>query len=318
MAPYLINHPQLISRWIEVRETALARIAEVGEATIDKRTALSAMLDKAAQHLAEISIDNELQSQRNSETIEEIGAVKKCVENLQSTDWRTLFHMARDNWGFETQELVNSLMTELYPQLVDDLEESLCLDESMDLVPEQSLSDLRDTIERVYGWALDIDFSVAKSRDVFWYRSSEKSEPRLGRRGIDAGEDKSMKMTIAYDVRQCYDSLLEYLESNERACAAEFAIQYPKLRCILRRIQTMAKFLYGDIHANLSDADVLPIHLLRCKLSFFGVSKFDPKSRLWVRNTMFQGAPVCGDIGEDFADDWYFPVMPFAEDQVVR
>jgi hypothetical protein len=45
-------------------------------------------------------------------------------------------------------------------------------------------------------------------------------------------------------------------------------------------------------------------------LSFFGVSKFDPKSRLWVRNTMFQGAPLVDDIGTDFADDWYFPVMP--------
>jgi hypothetical protein len=48
--------------------------------------------------------------------------------------------------------------------------------------------------------------------------------------------------------------------------------------------------------------------LLRCKLSFFGASKFDPKSKLWVRNTMFQGAPILSDIGKPFADDWYFPI----------
>ena len=41
---------------------------------------------------------------------------------------------------------------------------------------------------------------------------------------------------------------------------------------IVRRIQTMAATRYGEIRANLLDRDVLPMHLLRCKLSFFGVS----------------------------------------------
>ena len=72
----------------------------------------------------------------------------------------------------------------------------------------------------------------------------------------------------------------------------------------------MSKTTYGEIQANLLDKDVLPIHLLRCKLSFFGVGKFDPKSRLWVRNTMFQGAPITKDIDKECADDWFFPVMP--------
>ena len=119
-----------------------------------------------------------------------------------------------------------------------------------------------------------------------------------------------MKIAVAYDVRQCYDRVCECLQSENGVSAAQFAIEYPELRSILRRIQAMSQSVYGDIHANLTDTEVLPINLLRCKLSFFGVSKFDPKSRLWVRNTMFQGAPLASDIGSDFADDWYFPVMP--------
>ena len=75
----------------------------------------------------------------------------------------------------------------------------------------------------------------------------------------------------------------------------------------------MSKTQYGDIQANLLDEGVLPIHLLRCKLSFFGVGKFDPKSRLWVRNTMFQGAPIQSDIGSNHIDDWFFPIMPFTK-----
>jgi hypothetical protein len=75
----------------------------------------------------------------------------------------------------------------------------------------------------------------------------------------------------------------------------------------------MSKTTYGEIQANLNDKDVLPIHLLRCKLSFFGVGKFDPKSRLWVRNTMFQGAPIVSDISNEYKDEWFFPVMPNIE-----
>jgi hypothetical protein len=60
----------------------------------------------------------------------------------------------------------------------------------------------------------------------------------------------------------------------------------------VRRIQGMNCCVYGDIQANLLDREVLPMHLLRAKLAFFGVSKFDPRSRLWLRNTMFQAAPL--------------------------
>jgi hypothetical protein len=84
----------------------------------------------------------------------------------------------------------------------------------------------------------------------------------------------------------------------------------PKLRGIVRRIQSMNRCVYGDIQANLLDRDILPMHLLRAKLAFFGVSKFDPKSKLWVRNTMFQGAPLLEDIGKTFNDDWFMPLAP--------
>ena len=77
----------------------------------------------------------------------------------------------------------------------------------------------------------------------------------------------------------------------------------------------MSKLRFGDIQENLLDKDVLPIHLLRCKLAFFGVGKFDPKSRLWVRNTMFQGAPLITDLGNEIDDDWSFPVTPDRPDE---
>ena len=54
---------------------------------------------------------------------------------------------------------------------------------------------------------------------------------------------------------------------------------------------------------------MLPIDLLRCKLSFFGATKFDPRSDRWVRITMFQGAPLPDEMAgltEAEADAWAY------------
>ena len=52
-----------------------------------------------------------------------------------------------------------------------------------------------------------------------------------------------------------------------------------------------------------------PIDLLRCKLSFFGASKFDPRSDRWTRITLYQGAPTAADLDDAAADDWAFWVV---------
>jgi hypothetical protein len=138
-------------------------------------------------------------------------------------------------------------------------------------------------------------------------------EPRLGERNIDKGADKEMLIGIARSIEQCYSTIQNLSPELKINNVAEFIFAHPEYRQIIRRIQTMSKTTYGEIQANLNDKDVLPIHLLRCKLSFFGVGKFDPKSRLWVRNTMFQGAPIVSDINNEYKDEWFFPVMPNIE-----
>ncbi len=59
----------------------------------------------------------------------------------------------------------------------------------------------------------------------------------------------------------------------------------------MRRVQITARHPYAEIRDNLISADLMPIDLLRCKLSFFGASRFDPRSDRWVRICMYQDAP---------------------------
>ena len=52
---------------------------------------------------------------------------------------------------------------------------------------------------------------------------------------------------------------------------------------------------------------MLPIDLLRSKLSFFGATHFDPRSDRWVRITMFRGAPFPHEIATSDPDSWSYP-----------
>jgi hypothetical protein len=86
-------------------------------------------------------------------------------------------------------------------------------------------------------------------------------------------------------------------------------MNHPQHRQIIRRAQLVHRYPYAEIRDNLVAATCLPIDILRCKLSFFGVGKFDPKSDRWTRVTMFQGAPLPEDLANAGADDWSFPVL---------
>ena len=317
MAPFLINHPLLINQWIEMRETALARVVKQSELGITAGIVdqLAESVSRVIKHLEEIITEDERQSQVNTKVGEELKMLRLWLVEQRSDlvnylSWEALTQFAEDNWHVETQEVINTLLIELYPELVDDLEERMWVDESYEIVPEMSVADFIILTETKYDWALSIDFSKHEALGVFWYRSEEKMEPRLGHTGVDIGMDKEMPLGIARRVRDCYDQLCQYDNDNSGKNIAHFIVKNPTYNGIVARIQTMSQSFYGDIRENLVHKDVLPINLLRCKLSFFGVSKFDPRSRLWVRNTMFQGAPLVDDFGKPFSDNWHFPIKP--------
>jgi hypothetical protein len=311
MAPYLIRHPKLVSQWVLVRETAVSRVVNLGEVNPVTLGKLDQIMTKVLQHISETNVPDVVQIKRNEDLFNELTQVKQwlLIDGMKCTDWKVLVDYAVNYYSMETQEMINSLLMELYPELVDDLEEELCVDESYEMQPEMSLSKLKQVIESNYAWALAIDFSQLGTEHFFWYRSKEKMEPRLGQRLVELGEENAMPLTIARLVRHCYDRLCLDIEQHSASdSVAYFLIRESAMSGIVKRIQTMSKDYYGEIQGNLADENMLPLDLLRCKLSFFGVSKFDPKSKLWVRNTMFQGAPILSDIGKPFDDDWYFPI----------
>jgi hypothetical protein len=313
MAPYLINHPQLISRWVEMRELALARVRCLGQVTVERLARLHSLIERGILHIEQTVTEDAWQTENNHQVLEDFAALQDWFASQALHSWAPLLDWAEHTLSLQAQELLNCILLELYPELVDNLEDRFALAESLELQPQMPARDLQRLIEQRYAWALAIDFAVEGATETFWYRSEEKQEPRLGNCNLESGRNKQMPLGIGYLAQQCHRQLVAYLAEHPEHCTASFLLRHPEQRGIVRRMQSMAKTHYGEIQANLLDREVLPMHLLRCKLAFFGVSKFDPRSRLWVRNTMFQGAPLLEDIGQPFEDDWFLPLAPIVE-----
>ena len=311
MAPYLINHPLLMSQWIGQKEQAYAEVlAETADKQLLKK--LEMMLHQAMQHIKEVSTFDQWQQQKNAQLLMDTQQLSHWLasDECNVNQWRELHEWALEYYSVETQELLVSLLLELYPSIVDPKEELLAINDSLVYDPTQTAQQLADSIQESYDWVFDYDFSQAEQNQTFWYYSQEKIEPRLGKTGVDDGAEVQMFLGIAKAVQACHDDLLKLMDTAPDASVAEFLLASPKHLGIVNRIATMSQTQFGEIRANLLHKDVLPMHLLRCKLAFFGVGKFDPKSALWVRNTMFQGAPIVQELDQPFNDDWYFPVAP--------
>ncbi|MDH0303258.1 MULTISPECIES: hypothetical protein [unclassified Pseudomonas] len=311
MAPFLINHPQLLERWIAIRETALAQVlAQPAQPALLVR--MQALLARAEQHLAQTQTEDPRQHAQNRQTLAELAALTDWLARQPCRDdlWPRLLAWSEAHGGVGCQELLVSVLLELYPDQVTPLAEQMGVTEGWRLDAQMPLAQLGELIEQQYDWALAYDFSDLRAEHFFWYRSAEKEEPRLGMRHEEPGAEKEMQLGIARNIQRCHTALREYLHSHPQALTAHFLIAHPAFKGTVRRLQGMAGTAYGEIRTNLLAQDLLPIHLLRCKLAFFGAGKFDPKSSRWVRITLFQGAPLVSDIGQPFADDWNFAVLP--------
>lgn len=314
MAPFLLNHPQLVSRWMEARERALARVVERGTVTTARVGRLRELVRRAITHLGETWTDDEPQRasyQRAASELESFSIMLDDEGAFVRSGWQAAVDWAQTQATRETQELIVSLLLELYPELVDDLEDELAAEETPSPQPQMSVDALKRVIEKQYSWALDVEFDRPEEQRVFWYRSAEKEEPRLGEREREPGADQEIpSTTIARTVNALYERLLTLSADQCEASVAAFALHDPDWRGIIRRIQSLTDSPYGEVHANLLHEDCRPIDLLRGKLSMFGATKFDPKSKLWLRITLFQGAPLLDELHPSFIDDWCFPCLP--------
>jgi hypothetical protein len=316
MAPFVVNHPGLFHRWIEARETALARVRSLETAS---EAEIEFFLDRFArgrQQVAAWRTDDDVQTARIRGLQADLERLNAHIEaeGLSSRfPWQALHAFSEAELGLEAQEFLVTLLLEPHGALIDDLANGMGGDESADFPVDgaQTVRSLRADLEGTYGFAIATDFSRPEAQARFWYVSVEKLEPRLGERASEEGAEREQPLGIGRDVARLHEALTS--EASETT-VADFLSAHPEYRHSVRRVQLAARRPYAEIRDNLLAATMRPIDILRCKLSFFGATNFDPRSDRWVRIALFRHAPFPDELHDMDSDDWAIPPLSAGAD----
>lgn len=311
MAPFLLNHPALIHAWINARETALARCRACENVDGERLTRLEELCHRSLINVENWNSEHPLQLEKNAALKADLLTLKEAFSMLVESESRpfdTLYRWAENALSTEGQEQLVSLIIEVNGDLVDDLAETMMADEAtrFRIDGTQGIADTKAMLNLEYGWTDAVDFANPESDARVWYVSEEKLEPRLGQRHEEPVGDYEQPLSPGRDAARMMTDLGKW---DDAKTLGDFLMKHPEHRHTARRAQLTASLDYAEIRDNTISHDMLPIDLLRCKLSFFGATKFDPRSDRWVRITMYQGAPFPHELAQMDPDDMAYPPM---------
>jgi len=301
MAPFLVRHPRLLNRWMTVRETALARVRALPRLDRDSGEgflrALTAANENAwlwhSGHPAQVA----KLAQLRADLTHLLAHVQAGWNQTAQQPWNELWCWGEKQLSEEGQECLLSLLLEPQGALVDDLADALHANESEDFSIDGSLSiaQFRDILARDYTWVGRFNFADPAQTARFWYVSEEKLEPRLGNRHHEPGQDREQPLGIARCIADLAAALGRW---SQEGTLAAFLLRHPEHRHTVRRVLMLCGQSYAEIRDNVLGEGMLPIDILRCKLAFFGATRFDPRSDRWVRISLFQGEPFPDELAQ--------------------
>ena len=308
MAPFIVNHPTLLNNWILARETALKKIREIKEVKISDSKNFFECLKKSIKNITSWHTDSEFQQKKIKELLNDLNKFILYLEKEFNFDqdypFNAIYLWSENNLCDESIEYIVSMMMEPYDDIITPLVNQMSSEEEkyFNIPTNKTVNDLKNILENKYTNILKIDFSKKENNQNFWFISKNKLEPRVANRYIEDGSNLEEPLAIARDIKKLYERL-----SNQKniLLIAKFLIENNDLRHIVRRAFLIEKFPYSEIQDNTIGSNLMPIDMLRFKLSFFGALKFDPKSDKWLRICMFQGAPLPTEL-KNIDDQWIY------------
>ena len=308
MAPFIVNHPTLLNNWVLARETALKNIREIKKIKIEDLKIFSDCLKKSLKNVTSWSTESEFQKNKIINLISDLNKFLNYLEKDFSFEkdfaFNEIYLWIEKNLGDECIEYIVSMMMEPYDDVVEPLIGKMSAEEDkfFNIPTEKNIFELREILENKYSEILKIDFSKKESNQNFWFISKNKEEPRLANRYFEKGSELEQPLAIARDISKLYSRISNMKNSMK---VGKFLLDNNDLRHVVRRVFITNLFPYAEIQDNTIGSNLMPIDMLRFKLSFFGAIKFDPRSDKWLRICMFQGAPLPKDL-KSFDDHWVY------------
>ena len=308
MAPFIVNHPTLLNNWIYARETALKNIREIKNVKPDDSELFKTCLKKSIKNITSWNTESKYQQKKINSLLNDLNKfiqfIEKEFDYSKEFVFNNIYQWAEDNLGEECVEYLVSLMMEPYDDIVNPLINQMSSEEEkyFNIPTDRTVADLREILETKYQEILKIDFSEKKNNQNFWFISKNKEEPRFANRFEENGSDLEQPLAIARDIKKLYEALSVAKNSST---IDKFLINNNELRHVVRRAFIIEKFPYSEIQDNIIGQSLIPIDMLRLKLSFFGALKFDPRSDKWLRICMFQGAPLPDEL-KNYDAQWVY------------
>ena len=308
MAPFIVNHPTLLNNWILCRETALKKIREIKSVEIKDRDLFKNCVRNSIKNITSWNTESKYQLKKINLLLKNVRKFVKFLEEKfnfeQNYPFNEIYLWLEKETCEECIEYIVSIMMEPYNEIIDPLIKKMSSeeDEYFNIPTDRTVEELKSIIEKKYPNILTINFDKKKNYKKFWFISKNKEEPRLADRFEEQGSNLEQPLAIARDIKKLYNKLLDV---NTNSTIDKFLIDNSNLRHVVRRAFIIEKFPYSEIQDNTISESVIPIDMLRLKLSFFGALKFDPRSDKWLRICMFQGAPLPNEL-KNFDEQWVY------------
>ena len=306
MAPFIVNHPALLNQWISAKERALQSIRSITTVKKSEKNIFQKFLLIIQENIKFWKTDSDYQLRKNEQLLDDLVKFQDYFNNTPTEEffWNKIYEWAEKNTHAECCEFLVSLMMEVYPNIVEPLSYEMSIDEEeyFDIDTTRSIQDVCELIEKQYAWLLKINFDQKDNIYNFWYYSKNKQEPRLSDRFNEEGAELELPLAIARDIHHLYKELKSM---NKLGDLGSYLLKNQQYRHVLRRVFICEKLPYSEIQDNTISKSLIPVDMLRLKLSFFGATRFDPRSDRWVRITMYQGAPLMKEIAQSI-DDWSY------------
>jgi len=308
MAPFIVNHPTLLNNWILSRETALKNIREIKKVEKKDSNLFIDCVKKSIKNITSWNTGSEYQLKKIKFLLKDVEKFIDFIQNQfdfkKEYPFNEIYLWLENETCEECIEYIVSIMMEPFDYITRPLVKNMSSDEDryFNIPSERTVEELRIIIEKKYPNILSIDFKKKENYQNFWFISKNKEEPRLADRFEENGSEFEQPLAIARDIKKLYERLLI---SKNSLVIAKFLFNNSDLRHVVRRAFIVEKFPYAEIQDNTINKNIIPIDMLRLKLSFFGALKFDPRSNKWLRICMFQGAPLPSEL-KNYDEQWIY------------
>ena len=308
MAPFIVNHPTLLHNWILSRETALKKIREIKKVNSKNYDLFKKCIKESLKILTSWNTESEFQAKKIKSLVLNVKKFLRFIDNdfdfTSEYPFNQIYLWLEKQTCEETIEYIVSMMMEPFDDIVKPLRKNMSSDEEkyFRIPTERTVLELKNILELKYPDILKINFENKENFKNFWFISKNKEEPRYADRFEENGSELEQPLAIARDIKRLYDRLII---TEESLTIDKFLLKNSELRHVIRRAFIIEKFQYAEIQDNTISKNVIPIDMLRLKLSFFGALKFDPRSDKWLRICMFQGAPLPHEL-KNCSQQWVY------------